>query len=208
VPRWANRFGHGRRKYRDEEDRSSRSYAQIGEHHCRAVLHVAEGSVRVRSHGISTDGHRHWRSCGSLCPIGHAQPAALSKASNIDLHLKTCHDACGTWSVHGLSPEPVSQLPSLSASIEYARSACDGAPATIELFTDGWYIVVHQERGWPRPLLTAGTRRAHSASVKPDANRTPIWRRFSSRLNGLWHPSARGSRSALADRRASVLANR
>lgn len=123
----------------------------------------------------------------------------------MDLQLKICRDARGTWSVHGPSLVPASELPSLSASIEYARSACDGAPATIELFIDGWYIVVHQERGWPRPLVTAGTHQAHLASVKPSVNRAPIWGRLTSWLNGLWHSSARGSRSALAERRASVL---
>jgi hypothetical protein len=71
----------------------------------------------------------------------------------MDLHLKICHDVSGTWSVHGLSPWPVSRLPSLSASIDYARKECAAVPATIELLIDGCYLVVHQERGWPRRLL-------------------------------------------------------
>ena len=68
------------------------------------------------------------------------------------LQLKIRSDSRGTWSVHGLSPLPVKHLPSLSASIDYARKECAAAPATIELFIDGLYAVVHQERGWPRPL--------------------------------------------------------
>jgi hypothetical protein len=82
----------------------------------------------------------------------------------MSLQLKICSDDRGTWSVHGLSPLPVTQLPSLSASIDYARRECAAAPATIELFIDGLYAVVHQERGWPRRLLAseAACRRSPS----------------------------------------------
>jgi hypothetical protein len=71
----------------------------------------------------------------------------------MNLHLKICRDVWGTWSVHGLSPLPVAHLPSLSASLDYARRKCAAAPATIELIIDGFYAVVHQENGWPRPPL-------------------------------------------------------
>jgi hypothetical protein len=72
----------------------------------------------------------------------------------VSLRLRICRDTCGTWSVHGLSPLPVAHLPSLSASLDYARRECAAAPATIELLIDGFYAVVHQEVGWPRPPLT------------------------------------------------------
>ena len=73
----------------------------------------------------------------------------------MSLRIKICSDVGGTWSVHGPSPAPVCDLPSLSASIDYARQACDAAPATIELYVDGMYIVAHQERGWPKALVTS-----------------------------------------------------
>jgi hypothetical protein len=73
----------------------------------------------------------------------------------MSLHLKISSDDCGTWSVHGLPSLPVKHLPSLSASIDYAREECAAAPATIELLVDGFYAVVHQERGWPRRLLAS-----------------------------------------------------
>jgi hypothetical protein len=57
----------------------------------------------------------------------------------MSLQLKICRGVRGTWSVHGLSPVPVGGLPSLSASIDYARKACDAVPATIELMVDGMY---------------------------------------------------------------------
>jgi hypothetical protein len=71
----------------------------------------------------------------------------------MSLHLKICSDDRGSWSVHGLPSLPVKHLPSLAASIDYARKECAASPATIELLIDGFYAVVHQERGWPRRLI-------------------------------------------------------
>jgi hypothetical protein len=84
------------------------------------------------------------------------------------LRLKICRETCGAWSVRGPSLMSVSTLPSLSASIEYARKACNAAPATLELFVDELYIVVHQERGWPRQLVPQKTDRVHPGE-------TPSW---------------------------------
>src|SRR5262249_54853669 len=79
-------------------------------------------------------------------------------SEELGLRLKICPDLWGTWSVHGLSPLPVSHLPSLSASFDYARRKCAAAPATIEVEIDGFYAVVHQEDGWPRwPLVLEPT---------------------------------------------------
>src|SRR5215469_925965 len=77
----------------------------------------------------------------------------------MSLRIKIYRDISGTWSVDGLAP--VSNLPSLSASFDYARKACDAAPATIELYVDGVYIVAHQERGWPKALVSGGTGQSH-----------------------------------------------
>src|SRR5215831_13146682 len=71
----------------------------------------------------------------------------------MSLQLKICQDPCGAWSVYGLSSGPASGLPSLLACVDHARKACHGVPATIELLVDGMYIVVHQEREWPRLLF-------------------------------------------------------
>jgi hypothetical protein len=82
-------------------------------------------------------------------------------------HLKICHEVCGSWSVHGLPPLHVEHLPSLSEAIAYARRECGAAPATIELLIDGFYAVIHQERGWPRPLIARKSdepQPAHSIS--------------------------------------------
>lgn len=86
----------------------------------------------------------------------------------MSLQLKICRDVWGTWSVHGLAPGPMSHLPSLSASIDYARKASNAEPATIELVIDGMYIVVHQDRGWPRPLLAPKTDSTRAAIISPD----------------------------------------
>jgi hypothetical protein len=92
--------------------------------------------------------------------------------------LRICQDDCGTWRVHGLSPIPVSHLSSLSASVDYARKACDAAPATIELFVDGMYILVHQEQGWPRTLFARCTDRAGTAETEPDLRGSHTRSRF------------------------------
>jgi hypothetical protein len=76
----------------------------------------------------------------------------------MSLRIKICREVGGSWSVDGLSPVPVSDFPSLTASLDYAREACDAAPAAIELYVDGMYIVAHQERGWPKSLVNSRIR--------------------------------------------------
>jgi hypothetical protein len=94
------------------------------------------------------------------------------------LHLKICRDPWGSWSVHGLSPLPVSHLPSLSASIDYARDECAASPATIELMIDGFYVVAYQELGWPRRLLATETDHPPLEIPKEGLSGTSIPRRF------------------------------
>jgi hypothetical protein len=73
----------------------------------------------------------------------------------VTLQLQICRDSSGTWSVRGLSPQPTTHLPSLAASVDFARQQSRAAPATIELMVDGFYAVVHQEDGWPRELVSS-----------------------------------------------------
>lgn len=100
------------------------------------------------------------------------------------VHLKICHDVCGTWSVHGLSPFPTSHLPSLSASIDYARKGCAGSPATIELLIDGFCAVVYQERGWPRRLLAPDANQPRLEAADTGLGVTPVPGRFFAWLRG------------------------
>ena len=89
-----------------------------------------------------------------------ARGGAVRRSGTKSLRLKICRDRSGTWSVHGLSPLPVEHLPSLSASFDYARRECAAAPATIELVIDGFYAVVHQKDGWPRPPVVLKNKRS------------------------------------------------
>ena len=102
----------------------------------------------------------------------------------MNLQLKICRDVFGTWTVDGLSSGPMSHLRSLRASVDYARKACDAAPATIEFLVDGLYFVVHQERGWPRSLLAPATDRPPQACTGSALNGHPIHRRFLAWLRG------------------------
>jgi hypothetical protein len=111
----------------------------------------------------------------------------------MSLRIKICSDVGGTWSVHGPSPAPVCDLPSLSASIDYARQACDAAPATIELYVDGMYIVAHQERGWPKALVSSEVGRGRPVPADPDPGRAAPWSRLTAWLRGPRPPSSAAS---------------
>ena len=124
----------------------------------------------------------------------------------MSLRVKISRDVCGTWSVYGLSPIPVSDLPSLSASIDYARQSCNAAPATVELVVDGMYMVAYQERGWPRQLVASETDRTCPILVKPDlpgatGSRLLNW------LRGLRDANAGGARTAVTLRETGTAAS-
>ena len=105
------------------------------------------------------------------------------------LNLKICRDVWGGWSVDGLAPLPVAHLPSLSASIDYARKECAAAPATIELLIDGFYVVIHQEQGWPRRIVGPEIEPPRAAAAEANLRGPPIWSRLVAWLKN------RGSRS-------------
>jgi len=103
----------------------------------------------------------------------------------MSLRIKICHDGGDTWSVHGLSPVPVSDHPSLSASLEYARNACNAAPATIELYADGMYIVAHQERGWPKALVASQPARIAVSQRVSHPGKTTLWSRLAAHVRAI-----------------------
>jgi hypothetical protein len=111
----------------------------------------------------------------------------------MSLRIKICRDVGGTWSVHGLSLVAVSDLPSLSASMDYARQACNAAPATIEMYVDGMYIVAHQECGWPKALVSSEIARRRPVPAAPDPARVAPWSRLAAWLRGPRHPRSAAS---------------
>jgi hypothetical protein len=123
----------------------------------------------------------------------------------MSLHIKIRRDVWETWSVHGLSSVPVSDLPSLSASIDYARNACNAAPATIELYVDGMYIVAHQEAGWPKALVASETGRCGQIPTRPDHARAALWSRLVAWLRGARHSST--GRASLRQQEPSNVAS-
>ena len=125
----------------------------------------------------------------------------------MSLCIKICRDVGGTWSVHGPSPVPVSNLPSLSASIDYARQACNAAPATIELYVDGMYIVAHQERGWPKALVASETGRSRPVPAAPDLGRAAMFSRLVAWLKGPRHSSTAASPASLSKQEVSHAAS-
>ncbi|MGC1885819.1 MAG: hypothetical protein WA709_06945 [Stellaceae bacterium] len=125
----------------------------------------------------------------------------------MSLRIKIYRDVWGSWSVHGPSPVPVSDLPSLSASIDYARQACNAAPATIELYVDGMYIVAHQERGWPKALVNPDTGASRPVPAVPEPGRAALWSRLTAWLRGLRHSSTADSPASLSKQEVSNAAS-
>src|SRR5437763_15796940 len=119
------------------------------------------------------------------------------RPTTMSLRIKIRRDVWGTWSVHGPSSVPISDLPSLSASIDYARQACNAAPATIELSVDGIYIVAHQERGWSKALVASETGRSRPVLASPDPGGAAPWSRLAAWLRGPRHSSTAASPASL-----------
>jgi hypothetical protein len=93
----------------------------------------------------------------------------------LTLRLQIFRDNRNGWSVHGLSPQPAREFPSLSASIDFAREQCGAAPATIEVIANGCCAIVHQAEGWPRQLVGAEPKRSRCKGGDP--GRSPRERR-------------------------------
>ena len=76
----------------------------------------------------------------------------------MELRLQIHRDKAGTWSIKGLPRQSMARFNDLSDALEYAKRECARAPALIEFFIDGVYVVVNQEDGWPhrvcRPAST------------------------------------------------------
>src|SRR5260370_11210914 len=120
------------------------------------------------------------------------------------LRIKICRDVGGTWNVHGPSPVPVSDLPSLSASIDYARQACNAAPAPIELYVDGMYIVSHQERAWPKALVTSPIGPGRPVPSVPDPGKAALCSPLIAWLGGRRLLSTGAALLRLASRRSPM----
>jgi hypothetical protein len=107
------------------------------------------------------------------------------------LHLKIRREVWGTWSVHGLSPMPVSHLPSLSASVDYARRECAAAPAVVEVIVDELCLTYFQDAGGPQRIVASATA----------TRRTGRWSRVLDWLKGLTNPNARYRGTITTDHR-------
>jgi hypothetical protein len=92
----------------------------------------------------------------------------------MDLRLQIQRDQVGTWSIKGLPGRSVVRFVALSEGLELAKRECAAAPAVIELFIDGLYLVVYQEAGWPRRIC-------RPASVPKFAQISDLLRRCSDR---------------------------
>jgi len=69
--------------------------------------------------------------------------------------------AATLWNLERARPVAASCSASSQSVSEFRlwRRECAAAPATIELVIDGFYAVVHQEHGWPRPPIVVEAKR-------------------------------------------------
>jgi hypothetical protein len=61
-------------------------------------------------------------------------------------------DARGVWTLTGTVGKKPTQFCNLPAALEFARKDAGGEEADIELWAEGLYMFVHQEKGWPHCL--------------------------------------------------------
>jgi hypothetical protein len=90
-----------------------------------------------------------------------------------------------SWGVYGLSSEPAAHFRSLAASIDHARRRCAAAPATVELMVDGFYAVMHQTEGWPRPIIAPRPPYSEFPTGFPSSGQASFRRWFSRLLSGM-----------------------
>jgi hypothetical protein len=71
------------------------------------------------------------------------------------------YDARGVWTLTGMVGKKPTHFRDLPAAMEFARKDARGEEADIELWAEGLYMFVHQEKGWPHRLCAraAGGRR-------------------------------------------------
>jgi hypothetical protein len=72
----------------------------------------------------------------------------------------TC-DARGVWTLTGTTAAKPAHFCDLAAAMELARKDARGEEADIELWAEGLYMFVHQEKGWPHRLCARPPVRRH-----------------------------------------------
>ena len=80
-------------------------------------------------------------------------------------------DARGTWTVTGTTGTKPLHFRDLPAAVEFARKDASDGEADIELWAEGLYMFVHQEKGWPHCLYArAPGRRGAMSSLMTSMN--------------------------------------
>lgn len=87
----------------------------------------------------------------------------------MDVRVRICREPPGVWSVSFPPGSRTTEFRDLTASLDFAMHKCRAAPALIELFSDGLYIGVPQQEGWPHqlcpPVRSGGSAAALSARL-------------------------------------------
>lgn len=119
----------------------------------------------------------------------------------MSLRLQIRREKTGPWSLTGLPHHRAAvEFDNLAEGLDYAERQCDAAPAVIELVSDGIYVAVSQEEGWPHRLCrSTATRFGHDGD--PSAPATGDWlKRCVDRLGHWWHRAPIDARQGKLDR--------
>jgi hypothetical protein len=70
-------------------------------------------------------------------------------------------EVTGTWILTGAASQPAVHFSDLAVAISSAREDASAAEADIELWADGFYVFVHQTKGWPHRICAPAKRTAN-----------------------------------------------
>jgi hypothetical protein len=76
----------------------------------------------------------------------------FSAVEGTDIRVQIRREAAGLWSVTFPPDHRSTAFCELADGLAFAKRACEGGPALIELFSDGIYLGVSQPEGWPQQL--------------------------------------------------------
>ena len=64
-------------------------------------------------------------------------------------------NAAGAWALIGVLSDECVEFEDLPTALSFARADAEADESDIELWIEGLYIFVHQDKGWPHPICSA-----------------------------------------------------
>ena len=90
--------------------------------------------------------------------MGRRRILILTSVKSMHRYSLTC-DARGVWTLTGTAAQKPKHFCDLVAAMELAHQDARGEEVDIELWAEGLYMFVHQEKGWPHVLCARAPAR-------------------------------------------------